>query len=178
MLLSILISLLRTGVPTIASAKAAQKQVAEYLNKRGARLIYELGSGKGDFVFSLAKNMPKAKVVGLELSPVPFLVAKIRWFFSPNKERITFLLTDFNKVDLTDADGVAFYLMPGTLKKIKPKLQRELKKGSIVASISFSMSSWRPNSTLKAPNFSKTQSFIYEMPALASNKNSDANRKP
>ncbi len=177
LLISILISLLRTGVPTIASAAAAQKQIAEYINKGNPDLVYELGSGKGDFVFKLANYIPNAKIVGIELSPAPYLVAKLRRLFSKNKTRISFVLANFHNVDLSKVDAVAFYLMPKPNLKLRPKLEKELKKGAVVGTVSFRMPNWKADQTLIAPNFSKTHCYIYEMPAKKLNSEQNDNRK-
>lgn len=165
LLLSILISIFRTGVPTLASARKAQMQIGDYLQKNNVKIIYELGSGKGDFVFRLAEKNPQAKIVGFEISPAPLLFAKLRRLFHPARKRVAFRLTDFHKVDFSEIDALAFYLMPGPNKKVEPKLEKELKKGAIVASVSFSMPGWEPNQVLKADNHSKTRSYIYHMPA-------------
>jgi trans-aconitate methyltransferase len=165
LLLTIAITYIRTGVPTLASARAAQIQVADFLRTQGVTRIYELGSGKGDFVFRLARLVPRAHVLGMELSYVPYLVSQVRRLWNPACERVNFRLVNFHRVDLRPADAVVFYLMPGPNAKLKPKLERELRPSTIVATVSFTMPGWKPEKTLIAPNFSKTRSYIYRMPA-------------
>lgn len=164
LLLTVAITYLRTGVPTLASARAAQLDVARYLRRAGARRIYELGSGKGDFALRLAKEIPNAHIFGLELSFFPYIYSQLWRLLHPARRRVHFRLVNFHKVDLSSADAVAFYLMPGPNKKLQPKLVRELKKGAIVATVSFSMQGWKPEVRQIANNFSKTRSFIYRMP--------------
>src|SRR3989304_6804026 len=158
LLLTVAITYMRTGVPTLASARAAQVQGAEYLRKNGARRIYELGSGKGDFVFRLAARIPDATVIGFELSVIPYVVAQLRRLWSPNRVRLHFRLMNFHRADLSQVDAVAFYLMPGPNARLTPKLERELKPGAIVASVSFTMPGWEPDERLRAQNHSKTRS--------------------
>ncbi len=164
LLLTVAITYLRTGVPTLASARAAQKAVAVYLKRDGARRIYELGSGKGDFALRLATEIPDAHVFGLELSFFPYVYSQLWRLIHPARDRVRFRLVNFHRVDLRQADAVAFYLMPGPNKKLQPKLVRELRKGAIVATVSFSMPGWKPEAKLIAENFSKTRSYIYRMP--------------
>jgi ubiquinone/menaquinone biosynthesis C-methylase UbiE len=164
LLVTIAITFIRTGVPTIASAKAAQLQVAEYLRKRNALRIYELGAGKGDFALRIAQYNPQAQVDGFELSLVPFLFSLFLKRFMKGGERTRFHLANFHDVDLREIDAVAMYLMPAPNRKLQPKLLKEMKPGSVVASVSFSMPGWKPQEVMIAPNISKTRTFIYHMP--------------
>ena len=164
LLITIAGTFIRTGVPTIASAKAAQQLVGEYLRKRGAKRIYELGAGKGDFALRIAQYNPQAQVEGFELSLVPFLFSLILRRFMAGGARTRFHLSNFHDVDLRQVDAVAMYLMPTPNKKVQPKLLKEMKPGSTVASVSFSMQGWKPEHVFIAPNISKTRVFIYHMP--------------
>ncbi|MFO0702588.1 MAG: class I SAM-dependent methyltransferase [Candidatus Andersenbacteria bacterium] len=157
---------LRTGVPTIASSKVAQSQVATLFREAGARRIYELGSGTGGWVLRLAREVPAARVTGIEISPLPFLYAQA-WRLSQPREvraRVNFAWANVKHVDLRDADAVAFYLMPGANERLKPKLLAELKPGTTVATIAFSMHGWQTAQVLVAPTFSKTRTYVYRMP--------------
>jgi trans-aconitate methyltransferase len=164
LLVTIAATFIRTGVPTIASAKAAQLLVADYLRKRRVARIYELGAGKGDFALRIADRNPQAQVDGFELSLAPFLISLLLKRLMPGGKRTRFHLADFHSVDLKDVDAVAMYLMPAPNKKLQPKLLREMKPGSIVASVSFSMPGWKPQQVIIAPNLSKTRTFFYHMP--------------
>ena len=164
LLVLIVVAYFRTGVPTVVSAKAAQRMAADILAKRGAKHIYELGSGKGDFVFRLAGWLPRARIYGFELSPLPYLIAQLVRIFSRERARVRFFLRDFRKIDLRSADAVVFYLMIHANKKLAPKLERELKPGTTVLSVSFSVADWIPEQTLVADNFTKTRLHVFTMP--------------
>lgn len=164
LLVGLLLAYFRTGVPTVVSSKIAQKQVADYLaRQKDIEKIYELGSGKGDFVMRLAKRLPRANIYGFELSPAPYLFSKIWKRFSSVGKRVSFYLADFRKIDLSSADAVVFYLMPHMNKRLAPKLLKELRSGSLVITVSFSMQGWKPEKTLVANTISKTRTFIYRI---------------
>jgi trans-aconitate methyltransferase len=168
-LISIVISYLRTGVPTVASARAAQRVVSTFLRDSfGSRQvrIFELGSGKGDFVLQLARDLPDAQVTGYEISLPAFLLASILKRLSSVKKRVSFVLGDFRKINLSSADAVVMYLMPQANRKLAPKLMRELRAGTWVISVSFSFPMWVPHQVLQAQNFSRTRVFVYRMPAV------------
>lgn len=164
LLITIVVSFLRTGVPTVASARAAQILVGKVLANASVKTIYELGSGKGDFSMRLAHMLPNAQISGFEISPTFYLFSQFWRLFSKVKTRVHFHLVDFRKINLSPADAVVFYLMPAPNRSLKPKLERELKLGSLVVTISFSMPGWQPMKTLCANNFSKTRVFIYQIP--------------
>lgn len=155
---------LKTGVPTIASARAAQSQVATVLREAGAKRIYELGSGTGGFALRLAAEVPGSTVTGIELSPLAWLASQLQRLGHPARDRVTFKLGDFANVDLRDADAAAFYLMPSPNRRLGPKLVRELRAGTTVATVSFSMPGWKPTQVLVAPNLPKTRTYVYRMP--------------
>ncbi|MFH0830816.1 MAG: class I SAM-dependent methyltransferase [Parcubacteria group bacterium] len=170
LLLTIGVAYVRTGVPTVKSARAAQDLAASLLKKQGARRIYELGSGKGDFVLRLARLLPEAHIIGFEISLLPYLYAQIWRLVHPARKRVRFRLADFRCVPLGDADAVVCYLMPRINDKLAAKLANDLKPGTLVLSVSFSFSAWRPVQVLKANNWAKTRLYVYRMPAVTRTK--------
>lgn len=164
LLILIVVAYFRTGVPTVVSPYAAQQLAITELKKHGANTIYELGSGKGDFVLRLAGGLPEAHVYGFELSAAPYLVSQVLRLFSSARHRVHFFMQDFRKIPLDTADAVVFYLMLHANKKIAPKLERELRPGTLVLSVSFSIADWVPEQTLIADNLTKTRLHVYRMP--------------
>jgi len=79
--MSLLFAILLTGVPSLSSSKAEVDDVIALL--RLVKLpehavIVDLGSGWGTLVVGLARAFPGASVQGLEMSPFPFLVSRLR----------------------------------------------------------------------------------------------------
>lgn len=165
LLLGMAIAYIRTGVPTIRSARVAHDYVAQVMREVGAKRIYELGSGKGDFVFRVAELVPESRITGIEISPLPYLWAQAWRRFHPARERVNFTLGDVARTDLSDADAVMFYLMPGANKRLRPKLERELRPGTLIASVSFSLPDWPLWREHIASNRAKTRVLLYKMPA-------------
>src|ERR1700734_1065408 len=70
-----------TGVPPLASNSVEAADVVALLKRAGLSeqaIIYELGSGWGSLVIALARAFPKAHIRGIEISPVPYWVSRIR----------------------------------------------------------------------------------------------------
>jgi hypothetical protein len=53
------------------------------------------------------------------------------------------------KTDLSKADIVYLFLMPETIKKLRPKLEQELKPGARVVSYVFPFKDWKPEKVLE-----------------------------
>ena len=130
-----------TGVAPVPSSRAARRAALEMLLARlgaphgsGTTTIHELGCGFGALVVDLARALPAARVVGVELSPIPFAVAWLRARRLPNAE-VRF--GDFFRRPLGDAAAVVCYLMLRPMPALAAKLDRELAPGTPVVALGF-----------------------------------------
>lgn len=135
--LSILLIHLWTGVPPVPSSALARADVIALLSQAGlmdGAVVYELGSGWGSLVIALARAFPAARIRGVELSPLPYWVSRLRTRNMPN---VQLRIANFYNCDLSDAQAVTCYLMTKPMPKIAELLDRSLKPGTPVVSISF-----------------------------------------
>jgi len=100
--------------------------------------FYDLGCGDGKLVFAAAGS--GAEAVGLEISLLPYLLAKSRSFYVSNS-KIKF--SNFWKADLSDAEVVYIFLTPKVNPKAKEKLEHELKKGAKVIAYTWPIEGWQ-----------------------------------
>lgn len=96
-------------------------------------IVYELGSGDGEFAI-VAANEFGAKVVGIEIDPVRYLISKIRILLNNLSSKVKIIRGDFKKIGLESATVVYFYLVPNAIKRILPKLKKELRVGTRIVS--------------------------------------------
>lgn len=96
-------------------------------------IVYELGSGDGEFILTTAKKFKVKKAVGIEIEHTRYIYSKIRKQISKSKN-VEFIRKDFKKVKLSEATVIYFYLVPSVIKRILPKLKRELKPGTRIVS--------------------------------------------
>jgi hypothetical protein len=135
--LSILIFQGVTGVPPLSSNSVEAADVVSLLKEAGlaeGAVVYELGSGWGSLVIALARAFPTAQIRGIEISPFPYWVARIRTRNLPN---VFLRRGNFYDYDLTDAQGVTCYLMIKPMPKLAGFLDRMLTPGTPVVSLSF-----------------------------------------
>jgi len=139
------------GIPTIIALvqgapfvptpmRAVRKMLKTAGIKKGDKVI-DIGCGDGRLCHLAAKEFG-ADAVGFELSPIVYVVAKIRQFLWGSEAKIKF--GDFRNHDLSDADHIVTYMLPETLKKFIPKFEKDLKKGARITSYAFHIGDWVP----------------------------------
>jgi predicted RNA methylase len=82
-------------------------------------VICDLGAGWGSLLVALAQAFPRARIVGIEWSPLPCWIARLRTRGLPN---VRVLRGNFYDHDVRDAQAVTSYLM----RKPMPRLARFL----------------------------------------------------
>ena len=108
---------------------------------RRGETLYDLGAGDGRIIIEASRHFG-ANAVGVEVDP--------RWV-SRIKERLTSTGTkaevieeNIFEVNLTSADVVTIYLSPSANARLAPKLQSELKQGTRVVSLDYTLPGWTP----------------------------------
>jgi hypothetical protein len=118
--LSILVVQGITGVPPMPSSRTEAADVVALLRQAGVPeegIIYELGCGWGALVIALARAFPHARIRGIEMSPLPYWIARLRTRSLPN--------------------AIACYLMIKPMRTLAPFLDRMLEPGTPVVSLAF-----------------------------------------
>lgn len=155
-----------TGVPPMPASVAEASHVIRLLQQAGIpeqAVIYELGSGWGTLAIALAHAFPGAHVRGIELSPFPCWIARIR---TRNMRNVSVQRGNFYVHDLHDADAVTCYLMAKPMPKLAAFLDTMLKSGTPVVSIAFAFRDRK--ATLKKNDHGElTEAILYYWPAIS-----------
>lgn len=135
--LSLLLWTALTGVPTHSSSKAEADAVIALL--KDAKLpqhavIVDLGSGWGSLVVALARAFPDASVQGVEMSPFPYLISRLR---ARKLSNVSLRWGNFFHSDLKNADAITCYLMPGRMARVSELLDSTVKPGTCVVANAF-----------------------------------------
>lgn len=99
-------------------------------------VVYELGSGDGEFILTAVKKFHAKKGIGIEIEHTRYLASIIAKWIRGVKDA-HFIREDFKKVKFSDATVVYFYLVPNVIKRIMPKLKKELKPGTRIVSLRY-----------------------------------------
>lgn len=141
----------KTGVPTLASFPSARKTVRAVLREAFERgelprdaSILDLGSGNGQLAMSLARAFPAARVTGVELSLVPWLVSVLLLRLS-RLNNLDYVRGDFWAYDCARYDVVVIYLTENVIGKVGDKLRREMMPGAwVIANDTALREGWVP----------------------------------
>lgn len=143
----------KVGIPTVTSYPSVRRKMIELLQKEveqyrgvGPFTIYDLGSGTGKLALEIATALPSTRVVGVELSIVPYVIAQFRRFVRrvPN---LVFKRVNFWSYDVSDAQAVTLYINARTRERMAQKLMAELPSGVLVLMNETHLPDWEPLTT-------------------------------
>jgi ribosomal protein L11 methylase PrmA len=95
--------------------------------------IYDLGCGDGEALSIAAKEFG-AKGVGIEIDPLRYLFSKIRFRINGYDEKVKIIKKNFYEINISPASVIFVYLVPKALERLRPKLLKELKNGTLLVS--------------------------------------------
>ena len=130
------------GAPWVPTFTNDVEAILDDARLKKNELFIELGCGDGRMLTAAAKR--SAQVVGYELNPVLYLIA--RWHTRRYKNaRVR--LGNFWRQDLSSADVVITFLVPRSMARLEAKTTKELKPGARLVSYVFLLPKKKP--TLK-----------------------------
>jgi hypothetical protein len=143
--LLILIFTLITGVPPMPTHRLVRPVMFDMIPENEApKVAYDLGCGWGTLAFALAARFPDAKVIGIELSPLPWLFCKLRQIVQ-RRPNLEIRYGNFLRKPLGDANLIFCYLMIGAMRRLSAKLDTEAEAGTLVIANSFALQGWAPD---------------------------------
>ena len=128
----------RFGAPWVPTPYKIIKKMLLLAEVKPGDIVYDLGSGDGRIIIEAARSFG-AKAVGIEIDPLRFIWAKAKIFFLGLSGRVDVLFGNFFKINISDADIVAIYLLPDTNVKLIDKFVRELQPGTRIVSNTFTL---------------------------------------
>ena len=115
-------------------------------------VLYDLGSGDGRIVIRAAKKYG-ARAIGIEMDH--FLLKKARQDAKAAgvAHLVDFRAEDALQTDLSRATVVTLYMLPWFNAKLKPNLQKYLRRGARIVAHDFGIEGWPPDKTVKLPQW-------------------------
>ena len=111
-------------------------------------VVYDLGCGDGRIVITAVRDFG-ARGVCVDIDPVRIAESRENARQANVVDRIRFLNEDLLVTDVGDATVVTLFLSPALNLKVRPKLRRELKRGTRIVSHWHHMGDWKPQETLR-----------------------------
>ncbi len=108
--------------------------------------MFDLGSGDGRIVIMAARKF-KADATGIEFDKDLWKQSSDRIKSLGIESRARIINGDIMKQDYSSANLLTVYLLPGSNDKLRPLLEKQLKKGTRIVSHDFEFADWTPEKT-------------------------------
>jgi SAM-dependent methyltransferase len=155
-----MLSFVLGGAPFVPTPSRVLHRMIELADIKPGEKVYDLGCGDGRLVIE-ANKKHHARAVGIEISPLAYLLARLRAFASGAD--VTFILGNFLDYNISDADVVFCYLLEGHMKKLQDKF-KTLKKDCRIVCHQFEIPGWEPQVRLRVEGRSYVAAvFKYEV---------------
>jgi protein-L-isoaspartate O-methyltransferase len=105
--------------------------------------MFDLGSGDGRIVIMAAQKFG-AKATGVEIDQALATQSSAQIRRLKLADRAKVILGDVATQDYSSADLITVYLLPNSNTKIRPMLEKQLKKGTRVVAHDFEFAGWTP----------------------------------
>ena len=127
-------------------------------------ILYDLGSGDGRIVIEAAK-MTGCRAVGIEIDADLVDDSRLNAARAGVQDRVRFIVADIFTEDFSEATVVTLYMGQDVNLRLRPKLLRDLKPGTRIASYSFDMGEWKPDDV---STFGREDAYFWIIPANTS----------
>lgn len=128
--------------PFVPSPPEVVQKMLELAAVKGGDTVYDLGCGDGRIVIMAAQKFG-AKAVGVELDDELYQKTSERVKNLKLQDKVRIIHGNLLEVDLTPATVVTLYLLPDANEKVRPNLEKYLKKGARIVSHDFEIAGWK-----------------------------------
>jgi precorrin-6B methylase 2 len=151
------------GLPPVPTKPERIRKALKLVNLQPNEVLYDLGAGDGRVLLIAAREFG-AEAVGLEVGPIQCALIWLRAVAGGFGNQIKVRWANFYNADLHDADVVFVYATSKEVTKLAPHLEKQLKEGTRLVSISADFSEWEPSGMDQHELI-----FVYEMPPIRGN---------
>ena len=134
--------------PYYPSPEKIVKKMLELGGLRVGERMFDMGSGDGRIVIMAATEF-RANATGIELDDFLYRQSTERIAILGLSANARIIHGDLLKQDYSSADLVTVYLLPVSNEKVRPILEKQLKKGARVVSHDFEFVGWVPSQSLR-----------------------------
>ena len=160
--LSVVWGSFRAGITPVPSSRKARRIMLEQAELAPDGTMIELGSGWGHLALSLARRFPQRKVIGYELSVLPWLTSLILKQLL-GVHNLTLYRNNFLDQKLPDATLAVCYLYPEGMNKLAAKLRQENPQIDVLLSNTFALPGTEPEQIIRIDDLYRSPIYIYRL---------------
>jgi|GEM_PF-592249 len=165
------------GAPFVPTPMKQVERMLSAVPLKKGMTIYDLGAGDGRLVYRASKDYG-VRAIGYEFSPFVWMMSKIlqKTIWRSDAEM---RYGNFWKKDISDADVIVCYLLPGSMKKIYEEIFPTLKPGTLIISHAFTIPHMKPVKVLERIREKKLGPIrVYKIGSKATSKKGSKKRSP
>ncbi len=132
--------------PYYPTPETIVKRMLEFGELKAGEKVFDLGSGDGRIVIMAAQKF-KADATGVEFDKDLYRQSMDRIKSLGLEGRARIINGDIMKQDYSSANLLTVYLLPSSNDKVRPILEKQLKKGTRIVAHDFEFSGWTPEKT-------------------------------
>jgi predicted RNA methylase len=129
------------GAPFYPTSAFVVEKMLALAGVNSKSIVYDLGCGDGAIVVAAARRYNALKVVGIEQNQRLCSIALRK---TRHLRNAIIVNTNYDDVDISEANVVALYQSASENARLKRKLVNELREGTKVVSHDFGIPGWRP----------------------------------
>jgi hypothetical protein len=132
------------GLPSRPTRPDRIRKALKLVNLRPDETLYDLGAGDGR-VLLIAAHEFRANAVGIEIGPVQCALIWLRIVANGLGDKVQLKWGNYFKTDLSQADVVFIYATSREVQRLAPYLEKQMRRGSRLVSISADFPEWEPS---------------------------------
>ncbi len=130
-------------VPYVPTPYDVVRAMLKLANAGPNDVVYDLGCGDGRILIIAVKEFGVRKAVGIEKDPERYMSALKNIEMHGVKDRVMVINGDFFDIDISEATIVTLFLLTSVNEALKPKFERELRRGTRIVSHEFRIPGWK-----------------------------------
>ncbi len=142
------------------------EKMLQLANVKKGEKVFDLGSGDGRIVIIAAEKFG-ANAVGVEFDKDLYHQSSDRIKRLGLADRAKIIHGDLLEQDYTSADVITVYLLPVSNEKVRPLLEKQLKKGARIVAHDFTVGGWTPEKEVTIDDDGEGRShtlYLYRRP--------------
>ncbi len=160
-LLISVVTQMRWMVPFVPTPRPVIAAMIDLAQLKPCQVVFDLGAGDGRVLLAAEKREPKICATGYEGALGVWMLSKAR--VALRRSNVQMRMKNFMTEDFSKADVIFTYLSIAMMKALKPKFDRELKKGARVITHAFRVPDMQPDkeAVVKMPLWGGSRVYRY-----------------
>ena len=135
--------------PFVPVPANVEEMIVDALALTDRSVLYDLGCGDARMLVRAVRKNPHIRAVGVEISFVPYLLARFRTRKFP---QITIRRENIFTTRVSDATHIFVYLYPKVINALMPKISAECRPGTVFVSCDFELTDRKPERVIVPEN--------------------------